>query len=223
MIRLPHLFLLSFLTLLFACADATTRQAQQTAVPTPTDAELQAAGLATATFASGCFWCTEAVFERVKGVDKVISGYSGGPEKNPTYSQVSAGQTGHAEAVQVYYDPKVVTYPELLQIFFATHDPTTLNRQGPDVGRQYRSAIYYRNSTEQHQAPDYVKELTSAQKYAKPIVTEIKPFTAFYNAEGYHQDYYLHNLSDPYILSVSRPKVVKFEKEFKSKLKPQYQ
>lgn len=223
MIRLPHFLLLSFLTLLIACADATTRQAQQAAATAPTEAELQAAGLATATFASGCFWCTEAIFERVKGVDKVVSGYTGGPEKNPTYEQVSAGRTGHAEAVQVFYDPKIVTYPELLQIFFATHDPTTLNRQGPDVGKQYRSAIYYRNSTEQQQAQDYVKKLTTDQKFNNPIVTEIKPFSEFYNAEGYHQDYYQHHPSEPYILSVSRPKVLKFEKEFKDKLKPQYQ
>jgi peptide-methionine (S)-S-oxide reductase len=223
MIRLPYFLLLSFLTLLFACADATSREPQQAVVTTPTAAELQAAGLTTATFASGCFWCTEAIFERVKGVERVISGYTGGPEKNPNYEQVSAGLTGHAEAVQVFYDPKVVTYPELLQIFFATHDPTTLNRQGPDVGKQYRSAVFYHNSTEQKQAQDYIKKLTAEQKFKKPIVTQIKPFKVFYNAEGYHQDYYQLHPSEPYILSVSRPKVIKFEKEFKDKLKPQYQ
>jgi len=218
---LPFLFL-SLLLIVVACADATTRQANTAAIA-PTDAELQATGLETATFASGCFWCTEAVFERVKGVNKVLSGYAGGKEKNPTYEQVSAGQTGHAESVQVYYDPKVVTYPELLEVFFATHDPTTLNRQGPDIGKQYRSAIFFRNTTEQQQAQDYIKKLDATGKYKNRIVTEVKPFTAFYTAENYHQDYYVHNPDNPYIISVTQPKVLKFEKEFKHKLKPQFQ
>ena len=218
----PFLFL-SLMLLFYACADASTRQAKTTPAVTPTEAELKAAGLTMATFASGCFWCTEAVFERVQGVNKVISGYSGGPEKNPTYEQVGAGRTGHAEAVQVYYDPKVITYPELLEIFFATHDPTTLNRQGPDVGPQYRSAIFYHNDTEKQQAQDYMKKLTATGKYKNRIVTEIKPYTVFWPAEGYHQDYYLHHPDDSYIVNVSAPKVRKFEKEFKQKLKPQYQ
>jgi peptide-methionine (S)-S-oxide reductase len=220
---ISHFLFLSLFLVFYACADDSTRQVQEAAAVPPTEAELKAAGLETATFASGCFWCTEAVFERVQGVNKVISGYSGGREKNPTYEQVGAGQTGHAESVQVYYDPKVITYPELLEIFFATHDPTTLNRQGPDVGRQYRSAIFYRNDTEKQQALDYVKKLTDAGKYTKPIVTEIKPFTAFWPAEGYHQDYYQHHPDDSYIVNVSAPKVHKFEKQFKQKLKPQYQ
>ena len=220
---ISHFLFLSLLLVFYACADASSRQAQTAAAIAPTDAELTAAGLEKATFASGCFWCTEAVFERVQGVNKVISGYSGGPEKKPTYEQVSAGNTGHAEAVQVYYDPKVITYPELLEIFFATHDPTTLNRQGPDVGRQYRSAIFYQNDAEEQQAQDYVKKLTATGKYSNRIVTEIKPFTVFWPAEGYHQDYYLHHPDDSYIVNVSAPKVHKFEKEFKNKLKKQYQ
>ncbi|MDB5263371.1 MAG: peptide-methionine (S)-S-oxide reductase [Adhaeribacter sp.] len=221
--RFCHFLFLSLLLVIYACADASTRQAQTAAAILPTDTELQAAGLTKATFASGCFWCTEAVFERVKGVNKVISGYSGGPEKNPTYEQVGAGLTGHAEAVQVYYDPQIITYPELLQIFFATHDPTTLNRQGPDVGRQYRSAVFYHNDTEKQQTQDYIKELAASGKYANRIVTEIKPFAAFWPAEAYHQDYYQHHPDDSYIVNVSAPKVHKFEKEFKQKLKPQYQ
>ena len=207
----------------YACTDASSRQAQNAPATLPAETELKAAGLETATFASGCFWCTEAIFERVQGVDKVISGYSGGKEKKPTYEQVSYGKTGHAEAVQVYYNPKVITYPELVEIFFATHDPTTLNRQGPDIGPQYRSAIFYRTNAEKQQAQDYVKKLEAERKYKNRIVTEIQPFTAFWPAEGYHQDYYQHHPDESYIVNVSAPKVRKFEKEFKHKLKPQYQ
>lgn len=220
--RLSTFLLLSLMLIFNACTDASSQQAQKAPAQLPTEAQVKAAGQEIATFASGCFWCTEAIFERVQGVDKVISGYSGGKEKKPTYEQVSYGNTGHAEAVQVYYDPKVVTYPELVQIFFATHDPTTLNRQGPDIGRQYRSAIFYRTDAEKQQAQDYVKKLETERKYTKRIVTEIQPFTAFWPAEGYHQDYYQHNPNDSYIQNVSAPKVRKFEKEFKHKLKPQY-
>jgi len=180
------------------------------------------AKLDTAYFASGCFWCTEAVFERVKGVEDVVSGYSGGSSKNPTYKQVSAGLTDHAEAVRVAYDPGVVSYKDLVYIFFGSHDPTQLNRQGPDVGKQYRSAIFYRNDEEKKTASAVMDELNKSGKYSKPIVTEITEFSGFHDAEDYHQDYYELNPNQPYIVSVSKPKVEKFMKEFKDKLKKKY-
>jgi peptide-methionine (S)-S-oxide reductase len=183
------------------------------------------AGTETAVFAGGCFWCTEAVFERVEGVKQVISGYAGGPEKNPTYEQVSNGLTGHAESVQVHFDPKVISYRELLEMFFVAHDPTTLNRQGPDVGPQYRSAIFYQNESQQQAAQDYIRALTAKGTFARPIVTEVKPLTTFWPAEDYHQDYYEQeeNHSNPYIINVTVPKVNKFVKHFHDKLKPAYQ
>jgi peptide-methionine (S)-S-oxide reductase len=221
MIRLPQYLFLLFLALL-SCAEGAGSHSQ-TKVKPLTAAEL--AGTETAVFAGGCFWCTEAVFERVQGVKQVISGYAGGPEKNPTYEQVSGGLTGHAEAIQVYYDPQVISYPELLEMFFVAHDPTTLNRQGPDVGRQYRSAIYYQNEGQQQAAQGYIRELTAKGTFANPIVTEVKPLTAFWPAEDYHQDYYEQpdNRSNPYIINVTAPKVNKFVKHFHDKLKPTFQ
>ncbi|WP_026462496.1 peptide-methionine (S)-S-oxide reductase MsrA [Adhaeribacter aquaticus] len=216
------LFLLPlFLLFLASCTDASSKQTILR--PKLTAADL--AGTEKAIFAGGCFWCTEAVFERVQGVKQVISGYAGGKEKNPTYEQVSSGLTGHAEAVQVYYDPKVITYKELLEMFFVAHDPTTLNRQGPDVGRQYRSAIFYQNEEQQQLAEAYIKELDNNRAFPKKIVTEVKPLTTFWLAEDYHQNYYdiAENRSNPYIMNVTAPKVHKFEKHFKTKLKPQYQ
>ncbi len=179
------------------------------------------ARLDTAFFASGCFWCTEAVFERVRGVKDVISGYSGGSSKNPNYRQVSAGLTDHAEAVRVAYDPEVVSYKDLVYIFFGSHDPTQLNRQGPDVGKQYRSAIFFTNNEEKSVASSVMQELNK-KKYNGGIVTEITKFSAFYAAEDYHQDYYEIHPNQPYIVSVSKPKVEKFMKEFKDKLKDEY-
>ncbi|CAN5901766.1 peptide-methionine (S)-S-oxide reductase MsrA [soil metagenome] len=217
MIKANHLFLFLTAFLFLACAEGNSRQVS---TPVPTPEELQADGLEVATFAGGCFWCTEAVFERVKGVSRVVSGYTGGPEKNPTYEQVSYGRTGHAEGVQIFYDPQQITYPELLEIFFATHDPTTLNRQGPDVGKQYRSAIFYHNQQQKERIEAYIRQLKQNKTFRDPVVTEIKLFKVFYNAEDYHQDYYLNNPNDRYVLGVARPKVVKFEKEFKEKLKP---
>lgn len=177
--------------------------------------------LDTAYFASGCFWCTEAVFERVKGVKDVVSGYSGGEIKDPTYRQVSAGLTDHAEAVRVAYDPSVISYKELVYIFFGSHDPTQLNRQGPDIGKQYRSAIFYTSESEKSIAEEVMAELNK-KKYNGEIVTKLTPFSAFYVAEDYHQDYYEHHPNQPYIVSVSKPKVEKFMKEFKDKLKEKY-
>ena len=176
----------------------------------------------TATFAGGCFWCTEASFERIKGVKKVVSGYSGGEEKNPSYSQVSAGRTGHAEAIQIFYDPGEITFEELLQVFFVAHDPTQLNRQGPDVGEQYRSAIFYHNENQRIAAQNFIDQQSRANIFKAPIVTELSLYTGFYEAEGYHQDYYAKNPNDRYIENVSKPKVEKVEKQFKDKLKKEY-
>lgn len=179
-------------------------------------------GLSIATFAGGCFWCTEAVFERVNGVKHVISGYSGGAEKFPTYRTVSAGATSHAEAIQIYYDPNIVSFNTLLDVFFkAAHDPTQLNRQGPDVGKQYRSVAFYRNSEEKEQIEKEIAELEK-NYFEKDIVTQIMSFEKFYPAEKYHQDYYESNLDNSYVYNVSRPKVVKFEKNFSDLLKPEY-
>jgi peptide-methionine (S)-S-oxide reductase len=221
MIQVKHLFLFLTCFAFLGCAEVNSRQAASTP-PSSTAEELQAEGLEVATFAGGCFWCTEAYFERVKGVSRVISGYTGGPEKNPTYQQVSYGRTGHAEAVQVFYDPQQITYPELVEIFFATHDPTTLNRQGPDVGKQYRSAIFYHNEEQKQQAEAYIGKLKQSNTFRDPIVTEVQPLTQFYNAEDYHQDYYKLNPNDRYVVGVARPKVEKFEKQYKEKLKPEY-
>jgi len=150
-----------------------------------------------ATFGSGCFWCTEAVFQQIKGVESVKSGYSGGKRENPTYEQVSSGGTGHAEVIQLSYDPKVISYDELLEIFWKSHDPTTLNRQGADVGTQYRSVIYYHNSEQKEKAEKYKQKLNEAQAFPNPVVTEIAEFSAFYPAEDYHDNYYNNNKTSP--------------------------
>jgi len=173
----------------------------------------------TATFATGCFWCTEAVFQELKGVLKVTSGYSGGKVANPSYEAVCSGTTGHAECLQIVYDPLVITFDELLEVFWEAHDPTTLNRQGNDVGTQYRSAIFYHNEEQKQKAEHYKAELGKSGAYDKPIVTEITPFTTFYSAGDYHQNYYKMHGSQPYCYLVIRPKVEKFEKVFKDKLK----
>ncbi|HJT33735.1 MAG TPA: peptide-methionine (S)-S-oxide reductase MsrA [Pirellulales bacterium] len=182
-----------------------------------TDAE--PAELEKATFAGGCFWCTEAVFERLKGVHDVVSGYSGGEVKNPTYEQVCSGQTGHAEAIQISYDPKVIAYDELLEVFWKTHDPTTLNQQGADFGTQYRSAIFYHNEEQKNLAEQYKKQLDAEHAFRKPIVTEITKFSAFYPAEPYHQDYFETHKSQAYCRAVINPKVQKLNKVFHDKLK----
>lgn len=174
----------------------------------------------TATFANGCFWCTEAIFQDVKGVETVKSGYTDGQTKNPTYKEVCAGTTGHAEALQIVYNPTVISFDELLEIFWKTHDPTTLNRQGNDVGTQYRSGIYYHNEEQKQKAEHYKAELDKSGAWDKPIVTEIKPASIFYPAEDYHQEYFNNNESqNPYCTIVIRPKVDKFRKVFKDKLK----
>jgi peptide-methionine (S)-S-oxide reductase len=173
----------------------------------------------TATFGTGCFWCTEAIFQQLKGVLKVTSGYSGGHVANPTYEQVCEKNTGHAEVVQVVYDPTIISYDELLEVFWQTHDPTTLNRQGNDEGPQYRSVIFYHTVAQKEKAEHYKAELDKSGAYNNSIVTAIEPYKNFYSAENYHQNYYNSNGNQPYCRLVIRPKVEKFEKVFKSKLK----
>lgn len=173
----------------------------------------------TATFGTGCFWCTEAIFQQLNGVLKVTSGYSGGHVANPTYKDVCTGTTGHAEVVQVVYDPSKITYDELLEVFWQTHDPTSLNRQGNDVGTQYRSAIFYHSDEQKRKAEKYKQELDKSGAFEKPIVTEIVPYQHFYVAEDYHQNYYNSNGSQPYCYYVIRPKLEKFEKVFKNKIR----
>ncbi|MCU0442221.1 MAG: peptide-methionine (S)-S-oxide reductase MsrA [Bacteroidia bacterium] len=180
---------------------------------------LNSATLDTATFGAGCFWCVEAVFQQLEGVVSVASGYSGGKVANPTYKEVCTGNTGHAEVCQIVYDPKVVSYKDLLQAFWLSHDPTTLNRQGNDVGTQYRSVIFYHNQAQQLLAEQIKKELDAAHAYPNPIVTEIAPMGTFYKAEDYHQNYYNENGEQPYCQFVVKPKVEKFQKVFKDKLK----
>jgi peptide-methionine (S)-S-oxide reductase len=179
----------------------------------------ESAKTATATFGAGCFWCVEAIFQRLNGVLTVKSGYSGGTTKNPTYREVCSGETGHAEVIQITYDESRISYDELLEVFWKTHDPTTPNRQGADVGTQYRSAVFYHNETQKAIAEKYKKALNDQKVYPDPVVTEIRPFTAFYPAENYHQNYYNSNKSQGYCRAVIAPKLEKFEKVFKSKLK----
>lgn len=173
----------------------------------------------TATFGAGCFWCVEAVFQNLEGVSKVVSGYAGGLNKNPTYKEVCSGTTGHAEVCQIYYDPQTVSFVELLEVFWQTHDPTTLNRQGNDVGTQYRSVIFYHNAEQKRLAEEYKTKLLAAKLWDNPIVTEIRSLPEFYPAEDYHQNYYNDNTSQPYCAFVIRPKVEKFKKVFASKVK----
>lgn len=172
-----------------------------------------------ATFGGGCFWCTEAIFERVNGVYSVESGYSGGHVRNPDYKQVTSGTTGHAEVIQISYDPSVVSYMELLEIFFKTHDPTTLNRQGADVGTQYRSIILFHSDEQRGLASELILKLEKEDIWKDAIVTTVEPFEAFYSAEAYHQEYYENNPNQGYCRMVINPKVEKFEKIFKDKLK----
>jgi peptide-methionine (S)-S-oxide reductase len=173
----------------------------------------------TATLGGGCFWCVEAVFQDVKGVQQVVSGYAGGTVENPTYQQVCSGTTGHAEVAQITFDPEIISFADLLYIFWRTHDPTTLNRQGADVGPQYRSVIFYHNDEQKAIAEKSKQETDVSGLWPNPIVTEIAPLGHFYKAEGYHQNYYRSNPHQPYCLMVIDPKVKKFKKEFHDKLK----
>lgn len=173
----------------------------------------------TATFGEGCFWCVEASYQQLKGVISVKSGYSGGHIKNPTYKEVCNGTTGHAEVCQVVYDPSVISYADLLEVFWATHDPTTLNRQGNDIGTQYRSVIFFHNDAQKQIAESYKAKLEASESFSAPIVTEISPYSTFYEAEDYHQNYYNENGEQPYCRMVIKPKLDKFQKVFKDKIK----
>jgi peptide-methionine (S)-S-oxide reductase len=177
------------------------------------------AKLRQATFGSGCFWCTETVFRRLKGVESVVSGYSGGHADNPTYEQVCSGTTGHAESIQIEYDPNIISYDALLEVFWKMHDPTTRNRQGNDVGTQYRSVIFYHDEEQKKLAEFYKKKLEEEKIWSRPIVTEIIPYKKFWPAEGYHQNYYENNPSQGYCALVITPKIEKFKAIFKDKLK----
>ena len=175
--------------------------------------------LETATLGAGCFWCVEAVFDDLKGVEDVVSGYSGGHTENPTYREVCSETTGHAEVAQIKFDPQVISFKEILQVFFAVHDPTTLNRQGNDVGSSYRSAIFYHDENQKRVAEEVIKEVTEEGVYDDPIVTEVTAFDKFYPAEDYHQEYFANNPNQPYCAAVVAPKVAKFRKKFVDRLK----
>jgi peptide-methionine (S)-S-oxide reductase len=176
-------------------------------------------GLQQATLAGGCFWCLEAVYVELRGVTKVVSGYAGGHVPNPSYQRVCSGTTGHAEVVQITYDPAIVSFRELLDVFFTIHDPTTLNRQGADIGTQYRSAIFYHDAEQKQVAEEVIKEITAAKLWGKPIVTQVAPLDVFYPAEEYHQDYFARNPVQPYCQVVVAPKVAKFRKQYFEKLR----
>lgn len=198
------------LCLLFSCQPNAKTPPQLK--PNQSNSELD-----TATFAGGCFWCIEAAFEQIKGVESAVSGYAGGKASDASYDLVSAGRTSHAETVQIYYDPKVLTYETLLAILFTAHDPTQINRQGPDIGYQYRSAIFYHSEAQKKQAESAIAELEKTLD--KPIATELTPFTQFYRAENYHQDYEKLHPYNPYILNVSKPKIERVAKKFSHLLK----
>lgn len=172
-----------------------------------------------AVFGGGCFWCTEAIFSELRGVASVMPGYAGGIVPNPTYEQVSAGNTGHVEVIKIEFDPAEVSYRDLLTVFFATHDPTTPNRQGPDVGTQYRSVVFYANEKQKSEAEEFIKKLSASDPKGKPIVTEVRPLDAFYPAEDYHREYFSKNRNQPYSQTVIEPKMQKLQKEFADLLK----
>ena len=179
----------------------------------------KASNLDTITLGGGCYWCVEAVYENLDGVKSVISGFSGGKNANPTYEEVCTGTTGHAEVVQITFDKNVTDLNEIFKVFFTVHDPTTLNRQGADVGTQYRSVIFYKNTEQKKAAESIIAELNKAKVYNNTIVTKVEPFKAFYKADDYHQNYYSNNKNQPYCKMVIQPKLEKFEKVFKDKLK----
>ncbi|MET3979884.1 peptide-methionine (S)-S-oxide reductase [Mucilaginibacter sp. UYP25] len=208
---------LAALLIFTGCANGQTGSRNAMApIPKP------AAGEAIATFGGGCFWSMSEAMSELKGVSKVVSGYAGGKTKNPTYEDVSSRTTNHAEVTQIYYNPKVISFATLAEAFFFAHDPTTLNRQGPDVGTDYRSIAFYRTDDEKKALVSVIKKVNETRHYTNPIVTQVVPFSAFYAAENYHQGYYRTNGDNPYISSVSEPKVMKFRKAMKAELKPEF-
>ncbi|WP_421806815.1 peptide-methionine (S)-S-oxide reductase MsrA [Flagellimonas sp.] len=224
-VKTPFLILLLLASI--SCQPKNKSNKEDVAKSEPAEAQLETKLTAeqlqdyeTAYFASGCFWCVEAIFESVKGVKEVYSGYAGGTEKNPTYEEVSYGRTTHAEAVKVFYDPEVISFTQLVQVFFGSHDPTTLNRQGPDRGPQYRSIAFYKNDKEKKIIQDYMNKLETENVYGdRPIATEVKAFDTFYMAEEYHQDYEKRNPNNSYIRNVSIPRLNRFKENFQSYLK----
>lgn len=202
-----------------ACAQQTPSQKQKNMKDLPKTSVQVPEGFEVATLGGGCFWCTEAIYLDLKGVERVQSGYSGGHIDKPSYKQVTSGTTGHAEVIQFLFDPTVISFGEILEIFWSTHDPTTLNRQGNDVGPQYRSAVFYHSEDQKKEAEFYKNKLNESGAFNRPIVTEITPFSNFYVAEDYHQNYYNENGMQPYCQFVIRPKVEKFKKAFAEKLK----
>lgn len=207
---------------LFTCVLAACGQPPPSNLPHNAHNPMPSAQRDTATLAGGCFWCIEAVFQRLEGVDTVVSGYSGGSAEDADYKTVCTGTTQHAEACQIVFDPAILSYADLLQVFFTAHDPTTLNRQGNDVGPQYRSAIFFHNETQKTIAQEYIKQLTDNKTWPNPIVTEVSPYKSFFHAEDYHQNYYNQNGSQPYCAFVVRPKVEKFLHAYEARVKQQY-
>ncbi len=218
-----QVFALCAAAIVAACSAAPTPTVPALAVATPPMSTPPDTTLHLATLANGCFWCTEAVFQQLQGVHKVVSGYTGGHVANPTYRAVCDGTTGHAECLQISYDPNVISFAELLEVFFNTHDPTTLNRQGNDVGTQYRSGIYYHTPEQKATSEAYIAQLNASKVFPAPIVTEVTAFGTFYPAEDYHQNYFLDNPNQGYCAFVIRPKVEKFKKQFAGKLRPEGQ
>lgn len=210
--------MIGLLTLITISCQSKEKEQLISEVKEPVKMEVEK-GLEVATFGGGCFWCTEAIFLELDGVKKVESGYIGGKTPNPTYEEVSTGTTGHAEATQITFDPSKISFGELLEIFFATHDPTTLNRQGADVGTQYRSEVFYHSDEQKKIAEDYIKLLDSQNTFGKPVVTKVSPATKFYVAEDYHQNYYARNKEKSYCSYVITPKIEKVRKQYSEKLK----
>ena len=202
----------------FSCSNAEEKR-NEAVLSEKMDKEMIAEGMDTATLGAGCFWCIEAVFQELKGVESVTSGYVGGFIKNPSYKEVCTGRTGHAEVAQIVFDPDVISFDELLEVFWKTHDPTTLNRQGNDIGTQYRSSVFYHNEKQKEKTEYYKRKLDESGAYPNPVVTTIEELTDFYVAEDYHQNYYNSNTSQPYCTFVIQPKVEKFRKAFADKLK----
>lgn len=211
---------LAFFVVLFGCAQPEDQKNRVKKEPAK-NANQQNNRMEIITLGAGCFWCVESVFTELNGVEKVVSGYTGGATANPTYKEVCSGLTGHAEVAQITYDPNVVTLEQILEVFFQTHDPTTLNRQGNDVGTQYRSAIFYYTDAQKETSLRIIKQLNDSHAWDRPIVTEVKAFEKFYPAEDYHQNYYTLNGDQPYCQYVIRPKLDKFRKVFKDQLKKQ--
>ena len=215
-------WMLVMFVMITALASACAQEAPYPDPPTEKMTHSKDNDMDTATLAGGCFWCIEAVFQRLEGVEKVVSGYSGGSKADADYKTVSTGTTKHAEACQITFDPSVVSYDEILHVFFSAHDPTQLNRQGNDIGPQYRSAIFYHNDDQRRIAEAYIKQLSETGTWSDPIVTEVSSYAEFFPAESYHQNYYDQNGSQPYCAFVVRPKVEKFMKMFKDKIKDDY-